>query len=266
MEPNNMDNSKELLKKAMQEFEDRIVGKWVVQRDVHGKYYSHQWDSIVGFNIYTDIYGVYGDDLENFIKDFRDTEEAAWQHALDDLMDSEVSIEKNFADNVMQIKKHLPSNLEATSDFSHMGKWGIHFDGKNFSAVYFKTVEDFEKYTRVRGYGVDKLSSFKGTLVDTEHEAWLYLYEDLRRGSSVHLKFLPEVRAHLERTNSELHRPSYKGTYVRAEISRAPAFSKGFVCQCLTCYSLFAKQPVVPYCPICKHGNLNREYKQDVIL
>ena len=50
--------------------------------------------------------------------------------------------------------------------------------------------------------------------------------------------------------------------YIQAELSTASAFEKGFVCRCNTCASLFAKQPQESYCPVCKHYNLDRSYKQ----
>lgn len=56
-----------------------------------------------------------------------------------------------------------------------------------------------------------------------------------------------------------------KPTFVKVELSSAPKFRNGMVCQCNTCGSVFALQPKEDYCPICKYYNLNRDYKQIIV-
>lgn len=53
--------------------------------------------------------------------------------------------------------------------------------------------------------------------------------------------------------------------YITVELSTAPKFIGGMVCQCKTCGSVFASQPDANYCPICKYYNLNRTYKQELV-
>ena len=53
--------------------------------------------------------------------------------------------------------------------------------------------------------------------------------------------------------------------YIKIELSTAQAFSKGMVCRCNTCGSVFAKMPDYDYCPICSYRSLDKEYKQELI-